>query len=251
MSTLRNASTPKKAPRKSVKKAHKPPPEPLLLYKTEGELEAGVDEAGRGCLMGRVYAAAVVMPTTYAEDDKSYREIRDSKRISEKKRMRLETYIKETAVTYGVGYADVNEVDEHNIYHATFLAMHRALDQLDRSMDRLLIDGDRFKVYHDRFDNYPSYSCIVKGDGEYISIAAASILAKCARDAHVAEIVAAHPELEHYGWANNKGYGTKQHMEAIRLHGVTPFHRMSFAPCKAAATVQLLESSDEEEVVST
>jgi len=205
---------------------------PLRLYMNSGELEAGVDEAGRGCLMGRVYAAAVVMPTTYPEDDHMYMEIRDSKKVSPAKRKRLEAYIKDTAVTFGIGYADVEEIDTLNIYQATLKAMHRALDQLDRSMDRLLVDGDRFKPYLDKFDNYPSYSCVIRGDGEYLSIAAASILAKCARDDYVLELIEECPEIDLYGWKNNKGYGTKQHMEGIRKHGITVYHRTTFGPCK-------------------
>jgi ribonuclease HII len=215
----------------SLTKKHHPRPT-LRLFMNIGDTEAGVDEAGRGCLMGRVYAAAVVMPTTFADDDQMYREIRDSKKISANKRKRLEKYIKETAVTYGVGHAEVDEIDTCNIYQATLKAMHRALNQLDRSMDRLLIDGDRFRPYLDKFDNYPSYSCVIRGDGEYLSIAAASILAKCARDDYVIKLTEDHAEMDLYGWKNNKGYGTKQHMEAIREHGITPFHRKSFAPCK-------------------
>ena len=201
-------------------------------------IEAGVDEAGRGCLMGRVYAAAVVMPVTYPDDDELVSQIKDSKKLSEKKRYLLERYIKNTAVSYGVGWAEPSEIDTHNIYHATILAMHRALSQVKIKMDHLLIDGPNFKPFCDNDDDYPDYTCVVKGDDSYLSIAAASILAKCARDTHVLEIAQLKPCYSCYQWEKNKGYGTKSHMTAIKENGISVFHRKSFAPCQGLPMIK-------------
>lgn len=202
----------------------------LKIYQTKNNIEVGVDEAGRGCLMGRVYAAAVILPQEFSDD--TYREIRDSKKLSLKKREQLRTYIQDIAIGYGIGYAEPVEVDSKNIYNATILAMHRALDKLDLCVDKIFVDGKHFKPYFDKEDNFPSYQCIVGGDDSYLNIAAASILAKCARDDHVISIVRETPQLDAYGWSRNKGYGTSEHMRALEKHGVTDHHRKSFAPCK-------------------
>ena len=202
----------------------------LKIYQTKGDIEVGVDEAGRGCLMGRVYAAAVILPQEFT--DENYLQIRDSKKLSAKKRNALKSYIQETAIGFGVGYAESTEVDSKNIYNATILAMHRALDQLDVCVDRIFVDGKHFKPYFDKEDNFPSYQCIVGGDDSFLNIAAASILAKCARDEHVLSIIKDKPQLDAYGWSRNKGYGTSEHMKALQTHGVTEYHRKSFAPCK-------------------
>lgn len=201
----------------------------LKLFLNRDEVEVGIDEAGRGCLMGRVYASAVILPHSFPDD--TYLQIRDSKRLSEKKRYKLMDYIKEHAIAYGIGYAEIDEIDKLNIYHASILAMHRALDQINMSVDRILVDGDRFKPYYDKDGNYPSYTCIKKGDDSIMSIAAASILAKCSRDDYVKEITQQHPELSSYQWISNKGYGTKVHIETVHKLGVTKFHRLTFAPC--------------------
>ncbi len=201
----------------------------LKISLNPDEIEAGVDEAGRGCLMGRVYAAAVIMPQTFP--DETYLQIRDSKRLSEKKRVLLQDYIKLNAISYGIGYAEVEEIDKLNIYHATIQAMHRALDGLNISIDRILVDGDRFKAYYDKDGNFPSYTCIKRGDDSVLSIAAASILAKCARDSYVCEIIKENPKMTEFGWLSNKGYGTKLHMETLYQKGITRFHRKTFAPC--------------------
>jgi ribonuclease HII len=201
----------------------------LKLYLNKNEVEVGIDEVGRGCLMGRVYAAAVILPQEFPDD--YYKNIKDSKRLSQKKRDILNDYIKENAISYGIGYATVQEIDKLNIYHATILAMHRALDNLDISVDRILVDGDRFKAYYDKDGNFPSYTCITKGDSSMMSIAAASILAKCARDNYVKDIVVNENSYKVYGWLSNKGYGTKQHMNALETYGVTIYHRLTFNPC--------------------
>ena len=204
----------------------------LKLFEIPDCNEVGVDEAGRGCLMGRVYAAAVIMPSTYEDDDTLYSQIKDSKKLSEKKRYELERYIKNTAVAYGIGYAEPDEIDTYNIYQATILAMHRALSNITVKIDHILVDGPRFKPFCDQDDDYPDYTCVVKGDKSYISIASASILAKCARDSHVLDISKLDDRYQMYGWIKNKGYGTKQHMEAITHQGITKYHRKSFSPCR-------------------
>lgn len=204
----------------------------LKLFEIPDCHEVGIDEAGRGCLMGRVYAAAVIMPSNYPEDDTYISQIKDSKKLSEKKRCELERYIKNTAIAYGIGYAEPDEIDKYNIYQATILAMHRALSHIKIKIDHILVDGPRFKPYCDADDDYPDYTCVVKGDNSYISIAAASILAKCARDSHVISIISDTTIYDMYGWRKNKGYGTKQHMDAIKQNGITKFHRKSFSPCR-------------------
>ena len=174
----------------------------------------GIDEAGRGPLAGPVFAAAVILPGDYVIEG-----LNDSKKLSEKKRDMLFDEIKEHAV-YAVASASVEEIDEINILNASFLAMHRAVDQLKIRPQHLLIDGNRFKKYQDL-----PHTTVVKGDGKYLSIAAASILAKTYRDDYMNEL---HKEYPFYDWNSNKGYPTKKHRAAIREHGTTPYHRMTF-----------------------
>lgn len=202
----------------------------LKIFHNKNEIEAGVDEAGRGCLMGRVYSAAVIMPQEFQDD--TYLQIRDSKKLTAKKRDLLRQYIESTAIAYGIGYNEPQEIDKMNIYNATIDSMHKALDNLNMSVDHIFVDGKHFKPYFDKDENFTSYQCIVGGDDCYLNIAAASILAKCARDNHVLSIVDSTPSLNAFGWNRNKGYGTREHMNAIHKYGVTPHHRMSYAPCK-------------------
>jgi len=178
-------------------------------------IEAGCDEAGRGCLAGPVYAAAVILPKNYKN-----KLLNDSKKLSEKKRDLLRLEIEKDAIAFGVGVVDHLEIDKINILNASFLAMHRAVEQLKQSPELLLIDGNRFKPY----PNIP-HECIVKGDAKFLSIAAASILAKTYRDEFMFNAHEKHPE---YAWNKNKGYPTKAHREAIKKHGVTEIHRVSF-----------------------
>ncbi|MEQ8239264.1 MAG: ribonuclease HII [Cyclobacteriaceae bacterium] len=187
----------------------------LLPYFKEGQVEAGCDEAGRGCLAGPVVAAAVILPADY-----SHQTLNDSKKISEKGRIQLEEDIKKDAIAYAIGLVEPEEIDEINILNASFLAMHRAINQLNQIPDCLLIDGNRFNKYA----TIP-HECIIKGDGKYLSIAAASILAKNYRDKLMRELADTHPE---YGWHTNVGYPTKKHREAIRNYGTTVHHRLSF-----------------------
>ena len=181
----------------------------------EGKIEAGCDEAGRGCLAGSVYAAAVILPDGY--DNPS---LNDSKRLSAAKRMRLRDEIVRDAVAWAIGVVTPEEIDHINILRASILAMHRALDQLQVRPEAIIVDGNRFLPYRDL-----PYTTIVKGDGKYQAIAAASILAKTYRDEYMERLAQEFPQ---YGWQSNKGYPTPQHREAIRQYGVTPYHRKSF-----------------------
>jgi ribonuclease HII len=187
----------------------------LKSYFQKDLIEAGCDEAGRGCLAGPVYAAAVILPKDYKN-----KILNDSKQISEKKREILRIEIEKEAIAFGVGIVDNFEIDEINILNASFLAMHRATEQLKIIPELLLIDGNRFKPY----PNIP-HECIVKGDAKFLSIAAASILAKTYRDDFMLSAHQKHPE---YAWNKNKGYPTKVHREAIKNIGTTNIHRMSF-----------------------
>ena len=185
----------------------------LSLYKEL--IEAGCDEAGRGCLAGPVFAAAVILPADFECE-----ELNDSKQLSEKARYRLRPYIEKNAVAWAVGVVSNDEIDEINILNASFLAMHRAVYQLTTVPQHLLIDGNRFKKYEDI-----PHTCVVKGDGKLMPIAAASVLAKTYRDDFMLNL---HAEYPVYGWINNKGYPTKKHREAISEYGITSYHRKTF-----------------------
>lgn len=178
-------------------------------------IEAGCDEAGRGCLAGSVYAAAVILPPDYQNPD-----LNDSKKLTDKKRKALREQIERDAVAWAVGIVTPDEIDKINILNASILAMHRALDQLKARPEAVIVDGNRFKPYQ----NLP-YTTIVKGDGKYLAIAAASILAKTYRDDYMDALAEEYPQ---YDWKSNKGYPTKKHRAAIKEFGVTPYHRMSY-----------------------
>ncbi|SHE76957.1 RNase HII [Arenibacter palladensis] len=179
------------------------------------ELEAGTDEAGRGCLAGPVTAAAVILPKDFSNDT-----LNDSKILSSAKRDLLRPIIETNATSFGIAQIFPDEIDKINILNASFLAMHKALDQLKTDPQFIIVDGNRFNPYH----NIP-HACIVKGDGKYLSIAAASILAKTYRDAYMEKI---HLEYPMYNWIKNKGYPTLEHREAIRKYGITKYHRKTF-----------------------
>jgi ribonuclease HII len=197
-------------------------------------IECGVDEAGRGCLAGPVVAAAVIWDP--AINTGLALEIKDSKKVSKKKRERLAEYIKENAIAYGVGTASHEEIDDINILNATYVAMHRAIDQINRPIDRLLIDGTGFKTYENKYresgdedaEILVQHHNIVDGDAKYVAIAAASILAKTTHDTIVCQYVESHEECQKYGWEKNMCYGTKVHLDAIRDHGLTAYHRKTF-----------------------
>ena len=178
-------------------------------------IEAGCDEAGRGCLAGSVYAAAVILPPNYQNPD-----LNDSKKLTDKKRKALREQIEHDAVAWAVGIVTPEEIDKINILNASILAMHRALDQLKVRPEAVIVDGNRFKPYHDL-----PYTTIVKGDGKFLAIAAASILAKTYRDDYMDALAEEYPQ---YDWKSNKGYPTKKHRAAIQQYGVTPYHRMTF-----------------------
>ncbi len=178
-------------------------------------VEAGCDEAGRGCLAGSVYAAAVILPPDYHNEL-----LNDSKQLTEKRRYALREAIQRDAVAWAVGVVTPEEIDNINILNASILAMHRALDQLAVRPEAVIVDGNRFKPY----GNVP-FSTIVKGDGKYLSIAAASILAKTYRDDYMGKLAEEYPQ---YDWKSNKGYPTKKHRDAIRKFGTTPYHRRTF-----------------------
>ena len=187
----------------------------LLNHYYEGKIEAGCDEAGRGCLAGSVYAAAVILPEGYENEL-----LNDSKQLTEKKRYQLREIIERDAVAWAVGIVTPEEIDKINILNASILAMHRALDQLKVRPEAVIVDGNRFKKYQDL-----PHTTIVKGDGKYLSIAAASILAKTYRDDYMNKLAEEYPQ---YDWLSNKGYPTKKHREAIKQYGITPYHRKSY-----------------------
>ncbi|WP_449017717.1 ribonuclease HII [Prevotella sp.] len=187
----------------------------LKSHYYEDLIEAGCDEAGRGCLAGSVYAAAVILPPDYENEL-----LNDSKKLTAKKRYTLREEIERDAIAWAVGIVTPEEIDKINILNASFLAMHRALDQLKVRPEAVIVDGNRFKSYQD----LPS-TTIVKGDGKYLSIAAASILAKTYRDDYMLSLAEEYPQ---YDWQSNMGYPTKKHRQAIREHGITPYHRKSY-----------------------
>lgn len=194
--------------------------EPLRpYYHLNHHMEAGVDEAGCGCLAGPVFAAAVILPYDFHDE-----RIRDSKKISEKKRESLIEVIKDASIAYAIEMVQPAEIDELNILHARIKAMHLALERLHIPPQYIIVDGDRFTSYKDI-----PYTCIIEGDNKYYSIAAASILAKTARDKYMLKLHALHPE---FGWDTNKGYGTKKHMEAMMRYGITEYHRKSYEPVR-------------------
>ena len=192
----------------------------------QGKVEAGCDEAGRGCLAGSVYAAAVILPEGYQNEL-----LNDSKQLTEKKRYQLREMIERDAVAWAVGIVTPEEIDKINILNASILAMHRALDLLKVRPEAIIVDGNRFKPYYERGERGEvrgeriPHTTIVKGDGKYLSIAAASILAKTYRDDYMNQLAEEYPQ---YDWKSNKGYPTKKHRDAIRQYGITPYHRKTF-----------------------
>jgi ribonuclease HII len=187
----------------------------LKLFYQDILLEAGCDEAGRGCYAGPVFAAAVILPVDFGHPD-----LNDSKQVAPEKREELKKFIKENAIAYSIAMVDNDEIDQINILQASFKAVHIALDKLKKRPKFILMDGNRFKQYRK-----VKHECIIKGDGIYASIAAASILAKTARDAYMRKL---HKEFPHYNWKSNKGYGTAEHRAAIDMHGLCKYHRHSF-----------------------
>jgi len=187
----------------------------MLLNFYQNNDEAGTDEAGRGCLAGPVTAAAIILPPKFKNDI-----LNDSKLLSESKRQILKPLLENEAISFGVAHVYEDEIDQINILNASILAMHKALDQLKAPPSFIIVDGNRFKPYNDILSE-----CIIKGDSKYLSIAAASVLAKTYRDEYMAKL---HEEYPMYNWIKNKGYPTKEHRNAIRKYGITKYHRKSF-----------------------
>ncbi len=198
------------------------------FYIYEEKIICGCDEAGRGCLAGPVVAGAVILPKDYYHPL-----LNDSKQVKESDRNELREIILNDAIAYGIGVVDHQEIDQINILKASFLAMHRAVDQLSVKPEWLIIDGNKFTPYQGI-----AHQCVVKGDSKYTQIAAASILAKTYRDEYMKKLAADYPQ---YCWEINKGYPTTAHRDAIRLHGTTPFHRMSFKLLPGNDTLSLFD----------
>ncbi len=198
----------------------------LLNFYQKGWIEAGCDEAGRGCLAGPVFAAAVVLPENFSSEV-----LNDSKQLTEKQRYRLREIILDEALSWAIGICDQHEIDQINILNASILAMHKALAQLSMQPKHILVDGNRFKSY----GNIP-HTCFVKGDGRFMSIAAASVLAKTFRDDYMLKI---HADFQEYGWDRNKGYPTLKHRQAISASGITEHHRKTFRLINDQLTLDL------------
>jgi len=206
----------------------------LKQYLHEIKIEVGIDEAGRGCLFGPVCVGAVIWP----KEDPLHKgdtppEIKDSKKVSEKKRLILKDYIETHALAWSVQFISHEDIDKTNILKATMKGMHQCVDEIRKQIeiDTILVDGDKFTNYFNEDFDYINHECVVGGDNTYKSIAAASILAKTHRDNYIYELVEGNLELEKYGFKTNKGYGTKIHMDALKEHGSIEGHRKSFKPC--------------------
>jgi ribonuclease HII len=204
-----------------------------LRYLHDDQIEVGIDEAGRGCLFGRLYVGAVVLPAEldcFFDNGAELIGIKDSKKLSDRKRDILYDYVTECAVDYAVAYCENTQIDEENVLQADLNTMHKALDSLNVPVQRILVDGDCWKPWQTNPD--AEVYKIVEGDSKFLAIAAASILAKVARDRWVLSVCDDNPDYDtKYGLRSNKGYGTAKHMDGLKTHGVTPLHRMSYAPC--------------------
>jgi ribonuclease HII len=205
----------------------------LLPYFQENTLEAGIDEVGRGCLFGNVFISAVIMP---ADIEQPPIHINDSKKLSRNQREILRQYIEENAIDFAVVSLTPAEIDSHNILQATMKGMHKAIDELHIKPELLLVDGNHFNLYRDSEGNIIPHQTIIEGDGKYISIACASILAKTYHDEYINQLCEEHPELdEMYDLMNNMGYGTAKHIKGIETNGITEYHRKTFGICKEYA----------------
>jgi ribonuclease HII len=207
----------------------------IFTEKTKDRIIAGVDEVARGTFIGPVVAACVVLPKSFP--DETYKQIKDSKKLSEKKREFLASYIKDTCITYGVGEVSNEDIDKINILNATMKAMNRAINEAYKkhSFDYLLIDGPNFKGYvpPGEDEDMIEYECVLQGDAKYLSIAAASIIAKDYHTKLINKMVDDNPRLMLYDIKKNKGYGTKNHLTALKIHGLSEFHRKTFGICKS------------------
>ncbi|MCX7728241.1 MAG: ribonuclease HII [Bacteroidia bacterium] len=200
----------------------------MLLHYDDKKIIVGCDEAGRGCLAGPVFAAAVILPMRFSNSL-----INDSKKLTFEQRIEAREIILSSAVDYAIAFCSPEEIDKLNILNASILAMHRALDKLKTKFDKIIVDGNRFQKYKNH-----AHQCVIKGDGKYYAIAAASILAKTERDLWMLQI---HEEFPQYLWNKNKGYPTKEHRMAIEKFGITPYHRKSFVICKNSMQLNLFQ----------
>jgi len=227
--------TKEEEPKPKKKRKRAPPPVLKIAFDTDPSIvEVGLDEAGRGCLSGRVYVGAVILPKNIP-DDPMFKQIRDSKKISRKKRAELRKYIEKIAVAYSVSFSEPDEIDEINILAATLKTMHRALNGLTTKFDHILVDGNRFNPYITSDGEMIPHKLVKGGDNIYYSIAAASILAKEYHDDYVKELCHNNPEMRIYDWENNMCYGSKKHRDAISKYGITKYHRRTFGICKEFA----------------
>ena len=220
---------------------------PLKWFYKSDQLEAGLDEVARGCLFGRVYAAVVIWPTAadqIEDDSETYLQIQDSKKLNREKRHMLRDYITEHALEYAFSFVEANIIDEINILQASYQAMHQAMDSLNILPDMLLVDGDKFKPYLHKKAGFLAHECVVGGDNDYFSIAAASIVAKVYHDEWIKDICCQYPDLDRrYGLTSNMGYGSQIHREGIQEHGSSQFHRKTFGICKSAPVVPVAIAS--------
>lgn len=204
-----------------------------LRYLQDDKIEVGIDEAGRGSLFGRMYVGAVVLPAEidcFFDNGEAIKQIKDSKKLSEKKREILYDYVTECAVDYSVAWCSNTQIDTENVLQADLNTMHKALDTLNVPVQRILVDGDSWKPW--LANEEAEVFKIIDGDSKFLAIAAASILAKVERDRWVLSVCDEYPDYdEKYGLRSNKGYGTAKHMTGLKEHGPTPLHRMSYAPC--------------------
>lgn len=205
----------------------------LLPYQNPDKLELGIDEAGRGCLFGRLYVAGVILPHNIiqlCEEEEII--IKDSKKMSIKNKNKAKEFIEKVAIDYQVVYRENNEIDNKNIFVSTMEAMHEVIDKITIKPDKLLVDGNHFYEYYDKNNNHIDHDCIIEGDNTYMSIAAASILAKTYKDKYIEDIVEKYPDLKKYDLLNNSGYGTQNHLDAIKMYGLSYYHRKTFGICK-------------------
>ena len=205
----------------------------LLPYQTKDTIEIGIDEAGRGCLFGRVYVAGVILPNNILElCEEENIIIKDSKKMSKKNKEKAKQFIEKNAIDYSVVYKENNEIDEKNILKCTLNAMHDVINNISMKPEKILVDGNHFPIYRDEHGDLIPHECVIEGDNKYMSIAAASILAKTYKDEYIEKIVEEYPDYQKYGLLKNSGYGTKIHLEAIQQYGITPHHRKTFGICK-------------------
>lgn len=205
----------------------------LLPYQNEGVVEVGIDEAGRGCLFGRVYVAGVILPNNIIElCEEENIIIRDSKKLSKKNKDRAREFIERVAIDYSIVYKENDYIDEHNIFEATHHSMHEVVANLNIQPEKILVDGNYFRRYWTIRGEEIEHECVVGGDNKYMSIAAASILAKTYKDEYIEDFVRDHPELKEYDLLNNSGYGTANHLDAIKAFGISAYHRKTFGICK-------------------